>query len=225
MPTLEERVEALEQQVARLIAAAGTRSTSSTAGSAGGRLAGVAWTTPYEVAVLEAPESWIEMHETSARPHLHRMITTVVTTEGPVVEHLVLRRVREMWGIKRAGTRIQQVFDQAIRQLYTGGKLMRSSGTLTMPGQELLSVRIPGADDVTRRSVDEIPSAELDFAIVKASAELGATPVEELTREVAKLFGWTRRGAEIQSLLDAAVARTTDAGLIRRSGDMVSPAE
>ena len=47
------------------------------------------------------------MHDPEARPDLRRMIEEVVAGEGPVVEEIVLQRVREQWGVGRAGSRIR----------------------------------------------------------------------------------------------------------------------
>ena len=226
---LEARVTELEQQgVAAVRRPAGSGS-SSARGSAAAGGAGVApeWTQPYEVAELEVGETWIEMHEPSARRQLHRLIREVVTAEGPITEQLALRRVREAWGLKRAGARIQQVFDQNIRQLCVQETIERRAGdVLAVPGQELDVVRVPGADEATRRSVDEIPAQELELALLRMARDRGSVAVDELTMLVAKMFGWTRRGTEIQNTLDARVeALLAGGGLTRSAGGDVAAAD
>lgn len=182
------------------------------------------WTTVYEVALLDAGETWIEMHEPSARGKLHRLIVEVVQVEGPVTEQLALHRVREAWGLKRAGARIQEVFEQATRQLAAQEKLVRAEdGVLSMIGQELATVRVPGVDEDTRRSVEEIPVVELELALTKAARHMKSVDADELTMVVANLFGWTRRGTEIQTRLDACIQRLVDAGKLVRDDTMLRP--
>jgi hypothetical protein len=228
--SLRARVEQLEARLEELVA--GTRRTrsigSSSGGGGGAGALGPApdWTSPYEVAQIKVSETWIEMHEQSARPQLHRLISAVVEAEGPVTIQLALRRVREAWGLKRAGQRIQQVFDQAVRQLAANGKLVRGSGdVLTRRGEDATAVRVPTADDSTRRSVDEVPAPELELALLLTARDAGRADADDLTMAVSRLFGWTRRGTEIQQTLDARLEALLTRGALRRDGASIVPAE
>lgn len=225
------RVRALEERVAALEAAAQRPGGSSRAGGAVGQakarsaassgrgdgavLDTFAFTTRYEVAALEVAESWIELHEHSARPQLQRLIREVVEAEGPVTERLVLDRVRRAWGLRRAGGRVQDAFDQAVRQLTARGLVERAGDALRMPGRELRIVRVPDPDDEeTRRSAEDVPQLELGLAIEQVARQLGPIAEGELTMLVAKLFGWTRRGGSIQERLDGALAAARQDGRV-----------
>ena len=233
---LEARVVSLEGAAAAASGPGRTRGASSAASgsssrsSAGGSsshaaLAPPGWTVPYEVASPEPAESWIEIHEHSARPHLHRIIREVVAVEGPITEALVLRRLREIWGLRRAGARVRETFDQALRQLSYGGKLDRSADdVITLDGADVAAVRVPTDDDATRRAVDEIPSGELELALLLTARDAGRIEADDLTVYVAKTFGWTRRGAEIAATLDARLDALIGRGALLRSGSTVSPA-
>ncbi|MBC7645370.1 MAG: DUF3320 domain-containing protein [Thermoleophilia bacterium] len=227
---LEARVAALEKAPAPATSPSATRNrtiSGSSGAGAGGTLAGLApgWTVPYELATLERADSWIEIHEHSARPHLHRMIREVVETEGPITEALVLRRIREVWGLRRAGARVKDTFDQALRQLSYGGKLDRSAdGVITLDGNDVAAVRVPTADEATKRAVDEIPPGELELALLLTARDAGALDADDLTMQVAKTFGWTRRGAEIQATLDARLEALVARGSLTRAGTNIKHA-
>jgi len=224
---LEARIAALENAPAPTAPGTSSRSRSSAnpAGNPGAAaLASPGWTVPYELAVLERADSWIEIHEHSARPHLHRMIREVVETEGPITEALVLRRIREVWGLRRAGARVKDTFDQALRQLSYGGKLDRSvDGVVTLDGNDVAAVRVPTADEATRRAIDEIPPGELELALLLTARDAGIIAADDLTMHVAKTFGWTRRGAEIQATLDARLEALLTRGSLTRSGANITP--
>lgn len=214
--TLSEQVEALEARIATLEArivalessgGGGSRRPSGGSGSSSFDVDAREWTTPYVVAELEVAETWIELHETSARPQLQRLIRQVVEAEGPVTDRLVLDRVRRAWGLKRAGGRVQEAFDQAVRQLVARSLVERDDDALRMPGTSLVTVRVPTSEEATRRGAEDVPRVELALAMVRAAhAAGGSVPIDELTMQVAKLFGWTRRGGAIQERLDAALA-------------------
>jgi hypothetical protein len=226
---LEARVAMLESRLAQLEAGAGAG-----AGGGGRRSRGSGdgaasidareWSVPYAVAELEVAETWIELHEPSARPQLQRLVRQVVEVEGPVTDRLVLDRVRRAWGLKRAGGRVQEAFDQAVRQLLARGLVERDADALRVPGAELAAVRVPTDDEATRRGAEDVPLGELAMALGAATSRAGGELAEdELTMQVAKVFGWTRRGGAIQERLDAALELAADRGLVTRAGGRIAP--
>ncbi len=223
---LEARIATLETRVAALQAGGGGRRSSASSGGAPvGDLDARGWTTPYEVASIEVAETWIELHEASARPQLQRLIREVVDAEGPVTDRLALDRVRRAWGLKRAGGRVQEAFDQAVRQLLARSLVERDGDALRAPGTSLDAVRVPGDDEATRRGAEDVPLVELALAIAQAARSVGApADVDALTMQVAKLFGWTRRGGAIQERLDQALALATERGDVIVEGGRVTAA-
>lgn len=227
---LEARLAALEARVATLEGSGGgaarSRAHAATSGStsaARGTLDARGWTSRYEAAQLEVAETWIELHEQSARPQLQRLIRQVVEEEGPVTERLVLDRVRRAWGLRRAGGRVQEAFDQAVRQLLARALVERDGDALRVPGSELPRVRVPGEDEASRRAAEDVPLVELASAIGHAARALGRCEVDELTMQVAKVFGWTRRGGSIQERLDAAVSRAGQEGAVELRDGRIAP--
>ncbi len=230
--TVDERIESLEKRVAELElklsemsvtqrrAPASRSSTGSPTQSSDTTL----WTRPYAVSQLEFGDTWIEMHEPSARPHIQRMIRQVVEEEGPVTDHLILRRIREAWGLKRAGGRVQQVIDQNIRQLISSGVIERCGGDAVCAAGKgtLTHTRVPDETDPdSRRSIDEIPQTELAFALACTAWQLAPVKISDLTMEVSRVFGWSRRGKEIQTVFDELVASMQRDGRISIEADTV----
>lgn len=221
---LIDRIAALEARVAALEAVPAPRrsSSSSGGGATSGELDASGWTEPYVPSSPEASETWIELHEASARPQLQRMIRQVVEEEGPVTEKLALDRVRRAWGLRRAGGRVQEAFDQAVRQLVARTLVERDADALRVPNTQLDRVRTPGDDEATRRAADEVPLSELALAMARAASSLGGDlPVDDLTMRVAKLLGWTRRGGAIQERLEAALRLAVERGELVVDGGRV----
>ena len=219
---LELRVEALEASRPARRGSASSGGSSSAASSAGA-LDAAAWTEPYVVAQLDVAETWIEMHEVSARPQLQKLIRQVVDEEGPVTERLALDRVRRAWGLKRAGGRVQEAFEQAVRQLVARGLVVRRQDALLAPDHEVEVVRVPTEDEATRRGAEDVPVAELALALARAARTVGGAQEDDLTMQVAKVFGWTRRGGAIQERLDAAIEHAVERGLLLRAGGRIEP--
>lgn len=179
------------------------------------------WAEPYKVAALDGPtRSWVEMHDPSAQADLRRLIQKVVAAEGPVSRELVLRRVRESWGVQRAGSRIREAFATAVRSLTSQGLLVaQDRDFLMVPESDPARVRVPTENDETRRRVDEVPAVELRAAIELTVRDAIRVERDELTYAVARLYGWNRRGSDIGQALDRAVTYLLRMKRLEKQGD------
>lgn len=179
------------------------------------------WTVPYRIAkpTLET-RRLPEMHLPEAQWRLRQLIEHVVTVEGPVLDTLVLRRAREAWGVGRAGRRIRDTFDTAVRALARSGAITADrNGFLARTGGEIQAVRIPGDDPEARRGAEEVPLAEMRLAVTNLIADAKRVRRDELTFEVARLFGWNRRGPDIAAALDRAVDGLLRNGTVKADDD------
>lgn len=160
------------------------------------------------------------MHDDGSQAELRRMIDEVVAVEGPISTELLLRRVREAWGVGRAGVRIRASYDKAVKTLRLRGRLVEpEKGFLMVKDGDPNGVRVPDNDDpATRRAIDDVPSTELCTAIEHVVADAIQVGRDELTQAVARLYGWNRRGSEIGAALDRAVTRLLRAERLARDG-------
>lgn len=184
------------------------------------------WVEPYVVSSPTPPSRWVEMHDYGAQADLRRMIEAVVAVEGPVSREVVLRRVREAWGVGRAGSRIRASFDEAIKTLRGRGRVVEpDKGFLMVDGADPARVRVPDPDDPsTRRSVDEVPVSELRAAILGIVGDAIHAGRDELTFAVARLYGWNRRGSDISSALERAVTYLLRMKRLEKHGDYLQVA-
>lgn len=122
------------------------------------------------------------------------MVAQVVRVEGPVHLDEVVRRIRTLWGLKRAGQRIANAVavgaDYAVR-----AGLVRQRGNFLWPAGE-------AAVAVRRRSGDPPPKADLicDEEIVEAFRLVlkyqFATSPEDLVLRASRLFGFQAMHAQ-----------------------------
>ena len=92
-------------------------------------------------------------------------------------------------------------------------------GFLARAGTEIEAVRIPGDDPEARRGAEEIPLAEMQLAVTNLVADAKRVRRDELTFEVARLFGWNRRGPDIAAALDRAVDGLLRSGAVMADDD------
>lgn len=164
------------------------------------------------------------MHEDAALADLCRMIEEVVGVEGPAHQDLVLGRIREAWGVQRAGVRIRKAFDAAIRSLCRRASLVRDkAGFLSINDHLLETVRSATEDPKSCRDVQEIPTAELGLAMDMLVRDARSITWDELTTRVARLFGWNRRGPDIGKALDTVLQARIRGGAVIADGEMLKP--
>lgn len=186
-----------------------------------------AWVMSYEVVTPARPRTAAAIHEGTAQSDLQRMILEVVAGEGPVATEVVLRRIRERWGMNRAGSRARSAFDTALRALRRRKEIIsESDGFLALPSQSTPVVRAgTQSDPETIRTIHEIPPSELKEAIVRFVREVHPITEDELTARVSSVFGWNRRGSDIASEFRKVVRKLVTAGVLHRSDDFLTVAE
>jgi hypothetical protein len=85
------------------------------------------------VEAAESRPSVLELHETPTSL-LAELVQRIVAIEGPLhIEELVVR-VRGVWGLQRAGQRIQAAVEKAITAALNAGRIERKGDFLQVPG-------------------------------------------------------------------------------------------
>lgn len=164
------------------------------------------WTVRYRIATPSPPRYQVDMHLPDAVPELRRMMLEVIDVEGPIENELLLRRVREAWGIGRAGARIRDNFFYVLRSLVQREQANWLESTFTYARPEQLTVvRIPGDDPAAVRSVAQVSSREQVNAIRHLVEDAHRVTIDQLTFEVCRLFGWNRRGSDIAAALERSI--------------------
>jgi len=177
---------------------------------------------------LDAPPDWVtpyvpyvpthvlagDVTDPRRREELRSLVLGIITAEQPITESLLLKRVCETWGERRS-PRVRVVVDNVIEVLVESERIVsRPDPGVLLAGGRVDVVRGPtAAGDV--RSVDDVPDVEVRAAVVSLVSDGVAIPVSELTVRVARLFGWRRAGARIDTCIQRAVSEAA------RRGDLV----
>ncbi len=139
-------------------------------------------------------------------------------TEGPIHISVLHQRLRDAWNIGRIGSRIRENIDAAIRQAH----VIRHGDFLTSLAPQPMIVRtpIPGC----RREITHIDDQELGKALARITNDAGSISHDDLTAAVARLYGWTRRSADISTRLSGVIQSLQDNGTLAADGRNLTPA-
>lgn len=149
-------------------------------------------------------------------------VEDVVAVEGPVHVDEVVRRIRTLWGLQRAGNRIRDAIVRAVdlaarRQLVT-----RDGDFLAFPNA-IVRVRRRNGDPPAR--IDLIAPSEIAEALRHVLRTQFATPREELIDAVARRFGIQATSAAIAARIGGILDAELACGALHASGEVIRVAD
>ena len=151
---------------------------------------------------------------------LARAVEAVVSVEGPVHLENVVRRIRTLWGLKRAGERVIETLEAAMDHAVALGQVRREGFFLFPPTMTDIPIRRRGPD--APRKMERIADVELEAAVQRVLEVQYATPAEDLVHRTARLIGFPVTTASIRARLSTVVERLVARGhLERRPGGKI----
>jgi hypothetical protein len=184
------------------------------------------WAVPYRSGAGAPAGSTYPPDAPEARPYLRSYVERVLAIEAPVHEDLLLRAVRDDWGIGRIGNLIRSNLDKALSAARVdGSRVTRDDfGFYRIEGRRLRIVRVP-ADKASTRTVGQVPPEELDLSISYVVRDAVAVESDQVSLAVARLFGWGRQGGDIRAAVASSIFRLVAAGVLNPSGSTLRLAD
>lgn len=188
-------------------------------------LAGVeeihALSTPYVEASLTKPTHLsLEIHHTPTGI-LSQLAEQVIETEGPVHFDEIVARIRDAWGLARAGVRIRDAVQRALDVSVRQGRVLEADDFYTAPGADIVVRDRSSALSPTLRRPELLPPTEIEAALLSVvSRNFGATE-EQAVQAVARGFGVKSTSAQLKDLISGVVASAVDRGVLARRDALI----
>ena len=166
---------------------------------------------PYKVWKTSARYQSASMKDDAAIGKIKRQMEEIIKVEGPIYESVLFRRVCKVWNVVRM---TESVTQRLLASRPSIGFVTKHGDARVFwaPGQKpetWRAYREPGADEASRRSIDEIPPEELANAMRGIVDDLGGScPQDALYRETVKVFGIASVTPKAREYLDMAYALT-----------------
>ncbi|MEU9802618.1 DUF3320 domain-containing protein [Streptomyces sp. NPDC051000] len=143
----------------------------------------------------------VDLREPEAIDLVAELARHVISVEGPIEEEVLIGRVREAWGLDRAGQIVQASVRRALGRLGRKNLAVQVGTAWHTPGHPAVFARTPSAD-LDRKKVLHVPPPERQVALLEILSESPGLQRDELARETARFFGWLRLGADIRAAFD-----------------------
>ena len=155
---------------------------------------------------------------------VRQQIEKVLEAESPIHRDVLCKRVLDSWGISRMGARISRRFDSLFSAMgvkSTGQEDAVFFWCADVNPLQFDGFRVPAGDEKTRRNLEQIPPEEIASVVKHILRRQIGLELEDLEREVSRVFGFARCTAAMQKCIlagiEVAVARnwaTFDGGRV-----------
>jgi len=159
-----------------------------------------------------------------------QLVAAVVETEGPVHLELIIERIREHYGLGRAGRIVREAVIAGAREAIRLGAIALLPSVRSTGEQDPFLVTKLGSavkprgqmKDGTVRKIDHVCDQEIDAAVVDVVAAMVGAKKEEAVIAAARAFGYARTGSQVEERMGAAVDRLLETGTLKdRLGSLV----
>jgi len=148
------------------------------------------------------------------------LVSQVVEVEGPVHEQEIIVRLRDAFGLGRAGSRVREAVLGGIYAALATGKI--TGGPFhCLPGQAITIRDRSAVDSAGLRKPDMLPTEEIETAFRAVIESNFGAPHDALVIAVARLLGFATTSAPLRERLDAVLSAMLARGEVRVSNSLV----
>lgn len=142
------------------------------------------------------------------RGEIYHKFVSVIATEGPISESLLIHRVLQSYGIARAGSRIQ-AWSRAILKTITCQVTEQGNQTFYWRSDQkpamYIGYRVSTGDGEAKRAAIDVPKEEVANAACEVLEEQIGLPKEDLIKETAKKIGYQRNGPMVVEVMKSGI--------------------
>jgi len=148
--------------------------------------------------------TWQKLHEISPY-ELSKAVTRIVDIEGPIHIDEIIRRIREHWGLKRSGNRIQDNINRAILIASQNKSVTKKGKFLYSYTNSIIQARRRNNDPAPK--IELISDEEITEAIILVLRHQFSTPQNELAVPVSRLFGFKSTSSQTAEQIDRIIRK------------------
>ena len=183
----------------------------------------------------QSRQMYVQAHFTPTNlelaPHevpISSMIVTVekiIEIEGPIHQDEIVTRVRDLWGLGRAGVRIQTAVESALKFAARNGKLAVEDQCYHFKGNAILVRDRSDAASRTLRKPELLPPQEIRAALMDLIRDAHGVYQDEAVTAVSRMLGFQSTSQQIRERIDQQICKLWEDGELISHGDMLTVPE
>ncbi len=165
-----------------------------------------------------------ELHDTP-QGILTDMVVHTVTVEGPVHRDQVIMRIRDAWGLKRAGARIEVTVGKSIEIAERLNRISRKGDFLFLPEAAIVPRDRSEVVAISLKKPEMLPPQEIEAAMLfLLRSNFGATR-EQIIPAVARALGIRTTSSQLRGVIDNILGGAVTSGILTEVMGMLTVAE
>lgn len=175
---------------------------------------------PYRQASISLEPGIAAPHEVPVE-RMAEIVEQIIRVEGPIHIDELTTRVREAWGLKRVGSRIQSAVADALKLMSRKGRITHQSRCYMLPEQEVTVRDRSGAASRTLRSPELLPPAEIQQAIMLAVEHAHGMPEADVSVAVSRMLGFSATSQQLRGLIEEQMRELLLRNRLRKQDELV----
>ena len=170
---------------------------------------------PYESYEIPKTYDSESVYESGAKSIIVALAKNILATEAPISRKALYKKLLSAFGIARLGSRLEIVLDQAMLSVQKKETVENGNvfyWLLEQESDDYVGYRVDDPNGNAKRSMDDIATTEIINALIEVLGEQISLPKEDLIRETAKKFGYTRLG----TIIDASVSYAIEVAISKK---------
>lgn len=172
---------------------------------------------PYAEARFNVPLG-VMPHELATK-RMSEVLFQIVQVEGPVHEDELIARVRDLWQLGRAGSRIQDSVVRGVRALLVSGQCQREDSCLYMPNAPVPVRNRESVQSASLRKPEHLPPLEIRAAIEQVVVAHHGANERDIIMTVSRMLGFKATSGALRELIQSQISTLVSTGkLIQQDG-------
>lgn len=162
----------------------------------------------------------IEPHQ-APLAQMSTYVARIVQIEGPVHIDEIVARIRILWGLARAGSRIRGAVERAVEAAAQHGLIVGDQFYVT-PDQGLAGRDRSLVGSLSLRRPEALPPMEIDHVLLDIIDTNFGAGRDDLIQAASRTFGYSSTSAQLRGILDAGVDRLERNGAVAIKGGLIA---
>lgn len=178
---------------------------------------------PYQKVSFATSYESEDFYKPQTLPLIVRLMDKTLTAESPIAKSLLYKRICGVFHISKMGSKVYDILENAIGRVKIDLFTEEAGETFlwkTQPAGSWMIYRYPAATN-DRRDIEEIPLMEISNAVYGLLRAQYNMTLTDLSKAVAKYFGYIRMGESVESRISDAILLTNERGLLMRDVDQI----
>lgn len=159
---------------------------------------------PYQEAAFAVPYASKQIHELP-NGTLAEIVQQIISIEGPIHLDEIVARVRSLWGLQRAGSRIQAAVSRAVVTGVQSGAVVKDGNFYALPGVSVQVRDRSGTSSPSLLRPEMLPPSELRIAALHIIRRNYGAGRDEVVTILSRLLGFKATSAQLRATIEQCI--------------------